>query len=157
MSLASENRISFVSQVGTAAQPPATLQCSAHWRGRTFSLGIRLYPQLWLRLEKNQCVTSVCWEHLSSPTMSCYTLLSPSHHLLFHLTFEALMGCFLPPFAAAPFRLRKTLCFHPGSVFTSSACLVWCGHVQPANKASSLYKETWFYLLHVIFNHTFDF
>lgn len=70
--LASENRISFVSQVGTAAQPPATLQCSAHWRGRAFSLGIRLYPQLWPRLEKK----SVCYlSLLRTFVLSDYELL----------------------------------------------------------------------------------
>lgn len=102
-------------------------------------LGWGFSPQLWHR-KKIWYLTSPC--SLLPPFVLSSGVLSPPHQLLFHLLFQALMGYFLPPFTAAPLRLGKSPSFHPGTGFSSSACLVWCAYIQTANKASWLYKET---------------
>lgn len=130
-------RVNFVWQLGPTAQPPAALQhLSAHRRGcrkgkLPLVLGQHFSPQLWPRKKSSALPCS-----LPSPfVLSSYVLSSP-HQLLFHLPFEALMGYFLPPLTAALLRLGKSLSFHPGIGFSSSACLVWCARIQPANKGS---------------------
>lgn len=139
MPLASENRISFVSQVGTAAQPPATLQCSAHWRGRAFSLGIRLYPQLWPRLEKKKSVLpqsaeNICLLQLWVVTLCSHPLTTsfftwPLKHwwdVFFHPLLQLLSGWARLP-ASTQMKKKHRECFF----FICLSGLVWA---RPASK-----------------------